>query len=57
MVVVLEITRIKKIENKIEYKKSKKLKVAAYVRVSTSSDNQINSFESQKIYYENKIKR
>ena len=32
-----------------------KLKVAAYIRVSTESENQVNSFESQKMYFENKI--
>lgn len=37
-------------------KKTKKLKVAAYARVSTSSDEQINSIEMQKLYYENYIK-
>lgn len=34
-----------------------KLKVAAYVRVSTKSEMQLNSFESQQRYYENKIKQ
>lgn len=30
-------------------------RVAAYVRVSTDDDNQLGSFESQKLYYEEKI--
>lgn len=37
--------------------KSLKLKVAAYVRVSTELDSQISSFESQRKYYYSKIYR
>lgn len=37
--------------------KSLKLKVAAYVRVSTELDTQISSFESQRKYYYSKIYR
>lgn len=33
-----------------------KKKVAAYCRVSTDSDEQLNSYYSQKTYYEDKIK-
>lgn len=29
--------------------------MAAYVRVSTDDDDQLGSFESQKLYYEEKI--
>lgn len=32
-----------------------KIRVAAYCRVSTESDMQLNSFESQKLYFENHI--
>lgn len=38
------------------FNKSEKLKVCAYIRVSTESVGQINSFNNQKQYYENKIK-
>lgn len=33
------------------------LNVAAYCRVSTDKDDQANSFESQKLYFEEYIKR
>lgn len=33
------------------------LRVAAYCRVSTDKDDQSNSFESQKLYFENEIKK
>ena len=49
---VLKLT--KKEESKLIVNKEK-INVAAYARVSTDSDDQINSFESQKKYYENKI--
>jgi len=32
-----------------------RIRVAAYVRVSTDDDEQLGSFESQKKYYEEKI--
>ena len=32
-----------------------RIRVAAYVRVSTDDDDQLDSFESQKKYYEEKI--
>ena len=32
-----------------------RIRVAAYVRVSTDDDDQLGSFESQKLYYEEKI--
>ena len=38
-----------------EGKRNKTLKVAAYCRVSTGSQEQINSYESQKKYYSNRI--
>lgn len=34
---------------------STKLKVAAYVRVSTSSEEQLLSLENQKLHYEQRI--
>ncbi len=49
----MEIIRIK--GNKKYNPILTKIRVAAYVRVSTKFDLQINSFESQKKYYENKI--
>ena len=33
-----------------------RIRVAAYCRVSTDGDEQLGSFESQKAYYEQKIK-
>ena len=49
----MEVIKIKK--DSIGKDEKDKLKVAAYIRVSTNHDDQINSFESQKKYYENKI--
>ena len=34
-----------------------RIRVAAYCRVSTDGDEQLGSFESQKLYYEEKIGR
>ena len=34
-----------------------RIRVAAYVRVSTDDDDQLGSFESQKLYYEEKLVR
>ena len=34
-----------------------RIRVAAYCRVSTDGDEQLGSFESQKAYYEQKIKQ
>lgn len=34
-----------------------RIRVAAYVRVSTDDDDQLGSFESQKLYYEEKIRK
>ena len=33
-----------------------RIRVAAYCRVSTDDDDQLGSFESQKLYYEQKIR-
>lgn len=38
-----------------EHEKKKNLRVAAYCRVSTNSEEQINSYENQKAYYTEKI--
>ena len=35
--------------------KVERIRVAAYCRVSTDGDEQLGSFESQKLYYEEKI--
>ena len=35
--------------------KVERIRVAAYCRVSTDDDEQLGSFESQKLYYEEKI--
>lgn len=34
-----------------------RIRVAAYCRVSTDGDEQLGSFESQKLYYEEKIRK
>lgn len=49
----MEVERIKGTKYNKEYKK---IKVCAYARVSTDLEKQDNSFESQLIYYEHKIK-
>jgi len=48
--------RITKIEENRNLGTKKKLRVAAYCRVSTASDEQIVSLEAQKAHYENYIK-
>lgn len=53
------VTRIYKqlgSQSVVEAQPQPKKKVAAYCRVSTDSDEQLNSYNSQKIYYEDKIK-
>lgn len=47
-----KITEIKSVRPRI---RRKKLRVAAYCRVSTASDAQLESLETQKAYYENYI--
>ena len=47
--------RITKIENKAVREK-KKIRVAAYCRVSTDSDEQMISLDAQKVHYESYIK-
>ena len=48
--------RITKIEENRPLDKKKKLRVAAYCRVSTASDEQLVSLAAQKAHYENYIK-
>ena len=48
--------RITKIEENKTLSIRKKIRVAAYCRVSTSSDEQIISLEAQKAHYEDYIK-
>jgi Site-specific recombinases, DNA invertase Pin homologs len=48
---VKKITKI----NPINQQSKKKIRVAAYARVSTSSDEQLLSLENQKLHYENRI--
>ena len=48
--------RITKIEENRSLDKKKKLRVAAYCRVSTASDEQLVSLAAQKAHYENYIK-
>ena len=54
----MEITLIKKKDGLIDRKNGElisRLKVVAYARVSTDSEEQLNSYESQKKYYKEKI--
>ena len=48
--------RITKIDAKNELYTDKKIRVAAYARVSTSEEDQLISLEAQKVYYEEYIK-
>lgn len=43
--------RITKIDAKNELYSDKKIRVAAYARVSTSEEDQLISLEAQKVYY------
>lgn len=54
----MEITLIKKSDERIDRKTKRpigRLKVTAYARVSTDNEEQLNSYESQKSYYMEKI--
>ena len=54
----MEITLIKKKEERIDRRTGKpieRMRVVAYARVSTDNDEQLNSYESQKKYYYEKI--
>ena len=42
-------------ESPQDQEKKKNLRVAAYCRVSTKKDEQLNSYENQKAYYTEKI--
>lgn len=53
---VKEQVRITKIDAKNELYTDKKIRVAAYARVSTSEEDQLISLEAQKVYYEEYIK-
>ena len=44
-----------KVDTAQEQEKKKNLRVAAYCRVSTNSEEQLNSYENQKAYYTEKI--
>lgn len=54
----MEITVIRKNDNRINRKTGeplKRIRVVAYARVSTDNEEQLNSYESQKAYYKEKI--
>lgn len=55
----MEVQVIEKVQGRIDrttgLQINRKLKVAAYARVSTDSEDQLNSFESQVKYYNEKI--
>ena len=57
----MEVQVIEKIQGRIDratgLKINTRLRVAAYARVSTDSEDQLNSFESQVKYYNEKIKK
>ena len=57
----MEVQVIEKIQGRIDrttgLQINQKLKVAAYARVSTDSEDQLNSFESQVKYYNEKISK
>ena len=48
-----KVTKIDKVQNVTS--KKQKLRVAAYCRVSTSNDAQLESLETQKAHYESYI--
>ena len=52
----MEVFKIKKKEQVTDFR-FKKLNVAAYVRVSTEKESQVNSYESMKKYYRDKIEK
>jgi len=51
----MEVYKINKIKRLSEKENDTRKKVAAYVRVSTRNENQLNSLDSQRKYYLNKI--
>ena len=55
----MQVKVIKKIDGKLDRRTGKiitdRLRVCAYCRVSTGDEEQINSYESQKKYYDEKI--
>lgn len=57
----MEVQVIEKIQGRIDrttgLQINRKLKVAAYARVSTDSEDQLNSFESQVKYYNEKYQK
>ena len=57
----MEVQVIEKIQGRIDratgLKINTRLRVAAYARVSTDSEDQLNSFESQVKYYNEKINK
>ena len=57
----MEVQVIEKVQGRIDrttgLQINRKLKVAAYARVSTDSEDQLNSFESQVKYYNEKISK
>ena len=57
----MEVQVIEKVQGRIDrttgLQINRKLKVAAYARVSTDSEDQLNSFESKVKYYNEKISK
>ena len=48
---VMVIPARRQVGNTVKQSAQKKLRVAAYCRVSTDSEEQLNSYETQKTYY------
>ena len=53
----VQVIEANRSENRIRGRKVEILRVAAYCRVSTDSEDQLNSYKSQVMYYTDLIKK
>ena len=53
----VQVIKANRNENRIRGRKVEILRVAAYCRVSTDSEDQLNSYKSQVMYYTDLIKK
>jgi hypothetical protein len=53
----VQVIKANRSENRIRGRKVEVLRVAAYCRVSTDSEDQLNSYKSQVTYYTDLIKK
>lgn len=53
----VQVIKANKSENRFRGRKVEILRVAAYCRVSTDSEDQLNSYKSQVMYYTDLIKK